>query len=126
MSQPTDPKGGRNEGENAWTPEARLGLGDPGEHPLSVLIFAPLRTKAGATFILVLLALACFGLAATDVILPKEAHGELEAIPVFYGVFGFLAFGLAVLSGWPLGRLLRRDEDFYERRSGRADREGRR
>ena len=35
----------------------------------------------------------------------------------FYAIWGFAAFAIAVLSGWPLGKLLRRDEDYY----GEAD-----
>ncbi|MEL6245659.1 MAG: hypothetical protein AAFS13_05505 [Pseudomonadota bacterium] len=31
----------------------------------------------------------------------------------FYGFYGFAAFSIAVLSGWPLGALLRRDENYY-------------
>jgi len=30
---------------------------------------------------------------------------------------------LAVLSGWPLGRLMRRPEDYYDTRSGEAGRD---
>ena len=43
-------------------------------------------------------------------------------MPGFQGVFGFLAFGLAVLSGWPLGKMLRRPEDYYDtaKRGGRS------
>jgi hypothetical protein len=44
-------------------------------------------------------------------------------MPGFYALFGFLAFGVAVLSGWPLGKLLRRREDYYETRSGEAGRD---
>jgi hypothetical protein len=48
---------------------------------------------------------------------------DVTSVPGFYGVFGFAAFGLAVLSGWPLGHALRRPEDYYERRSGEAGRD---
>ena len=48
---------------------------------------------------------------------------DVTSVPGFYGVFGFVAFGLAVLSGLPLGHALRRPEDYYERRSGEAGRD---
>lgn len=31
----------------------------------------------------------------------------------FYGLFGFIAFSFAVLSGWPLGSWLRRRSSYY-------------
>ena len=44
-------------------------------------------------------------------------------MPGFFGIFGFLAFGIAVLSGWPFGKLMRRPEDYYDTRSGEAGRD---
>lgn len=32
----------------------------------------------------------------------------------FYGFFGFTAFSVAVLSGWPLGSWLRRKSSYYD------------
>ena len=48
---------------------------------------------------------------------------DVTTVPGFYAGVGFLAFGLVVLSGWPLGHLLRRREDYYEARSGEAGRD---
>ena len=46
-----------------------------------------------------------------------EAHGELaiQHFPVFYGLFGFIAFIFIVFAGKALRRLVMRDEDYYDR-----------
>ena len=31
----------------------------------------------------------------------------------FYAIYGFASFAFVVLTGWPLGRLLRRNENYY-------------
>jgi len=101
-------------------------LGEPGEHPMSVLLFSWMRTKL--FFRLLMGALAGLGvllIAAEAVGLierPARIYG-LEDLPGFFGMFGLLAFSFAVLSGWPLGRLLRRSEDYYDTSSGEAGRD---
>jgi len=86
-----------------------------GEHPVSVLLYGWMR---GAGFqkklVLVLMAI---GLAAVvlEVLLSSKPVRDPGSIPGFQAFFGFIAFGGAVLSGWPLGRFLRRREDYYER-----------
>jgi hypothetical protein len=46
-----------------------------------------------------------------------EAHGELaiQHFPVFYGLFGFIAFIFIVFAGKALRKLVMRDEDYYDR-----------
>lgn len=46
-----------------------------------------------------------------------EAHGELaiQHFPVFYGIFGFVAFMFIVFAGKALRKLVMRDEDYYDR-----------
>jgi len=46
-----------------------------------------------------------------------EAHGELaiQHFPVFYGLFGFVAFIFIVFAGKALRKLVMRDEDYYDR-----------
>jgi hypothetical protein len=101
-------------------------LGEPGEHPVSVLLFSWMRTTL--FFRLLMGALAGFGVlliafeAVTLVDRPGLIYG-LEDLPGFFGIFGLLAFSFAVLSGWPLGRLLRRPEDYYDTSSGEAGRD---
>ena len=101
-------------------------LGEPGEHPLSVLLFSWMRTVLffrllmGALAGLGVLLIAFEAVALID--RPVLIYG-LEDLPGFFGIFGLLAFSFAVLSGWPLGRLLRRPEDYYDTSSGEAGRD---
>ena len=85
------------------------------EHPLSLLLFSWMRGRGFDRFALACVAALCVVLAALDLLVPRHAVGAVDGWPVFFGVFGFAAFGLAVLSGWPLGRLLRRPENYYDK-----------
>jgi hypothetical protein len=96
-------------------PEDPKHLGEPGEHPLSVLLFSWMRSKQFLRLFLIGLAVLCAVLAALDFVFHRHPKNPVEGLPGFFGVYGFLAFGLAVLSGWPLGKLLRRPEDYYTR-----------
>jgi hypothetical protein len=96
------------------------------EHPLSLLLFSWMRGRGFDRFILACVAALCTVLAVLDLLVPRHAVGAADGLPVFFGVFGFAAFGLAVLSGWPLGRLLRRPENYYDRKAsapGKAPRD---
>jgi hypothetical protein len=99
------------------------GPGEPGEHPLSVLLFSWMRTKLFFRVLLIGLGVVGVGLIGLDVWMMHRPVKDVTSGPGFYGVFGFLAFGLAVLSGWPLGRLLRRPETYYDTRSGEVGRD---
>jgi hypothetical protein len=103
--------------------KAKPQLGEAGEHPLSVLLFSWMRTKLFFRVFMALIAATGAVLIALEFVLSHRPMTSVQNIPGFFGVFGFLAFGLAVLSGWPLGRLLRRSEDYYETRSGEAGRD---
>lgn len=93
-------------------------LGEPGEHPLSVLLFSWMRTALFFRVLMALLAGLGAFLIASEFVMVRPPQGH--TFPGFYGIFGFLAFGLAVLSGWPLGRAMRRPEDYYDTSSGEA------
>jgi hypothetical protein len=98
-------------------------LGEPGEHPLSVLLFSWMRTPLFFRVLMALLASTGAALIALEAVLSNRPITSVQNIPGFFGVFGFLAFALAVLSGWPLGKLMRRPEDYYDTRSGEAGRD---
>jgi hypothetical protein len=98
-------------------------LGEPGEHPLSVLLFSWMRTRLFAKVFTWSMGAIGLGLIGLELWLAFHPIKDVTKAPGLQGVFGFLAFGIAVLSGWPLGRLLRRPEDYYERRSGEAGRD---
>ena len=76
----------------------------------------------GFTLIEVLAALGAV-LIGLEVVFSHRPVTSLVSVPGFFGIFGFVAFAIAVLSGWPLGKLLRRPEDYYETRSGEAGRD---
>ncbi|MDZ4762800.1 MAG: hypothetical protein SGJ21_17205 [Alphaproteobacteria bacterium] len=90
------------------------GLGEPGEHPLSVLLFSWMRSAHFDRLFLAIVAAACAVAFALEFLTPRQTYSTLESVPGFFAGFGFAAFGLAALSGWPLGRLMRRREDYYE------------
>lgn len=96
---------------------------DAGEHPLSILLFSWMRGKLFPKVLAVLLGLIGVGAIGLEAWLAAKPIKDATSVPGFYGFFGFVAFALAVLSGWPLGRLLRRPEDYYDRRSGEAGRD---
>lgn len=96
-------------------------LGEPGEHPLSVLLFSWMRSRGFYRGLMAVLAALGAVLIALEFVVPRRGYLPLEGLPGFFGVFGFLAFSIAVLSGWPLGKLLRRPEDYYEREAGNDD-----
>lgn len=98
-------------------------LGEPGEHPLSVLLFSWMRTRLFAKVFTWMLALLGLGLIGLEIALGLGPVKDATAVPGFQGGFGLIAFAFAVLSGWPLGRMLRRPENYYDRRSGEAGRD---
>jgi hypothetical protein len=98
-------------------------LGERGEHPLSVLLFSWMRGKMFARVFAALLGVVGVASIGLEIWLSYKPVTDITSMPGFYALFGFLAFGVAVLSGWPLGKLLRRREDYYETRSGEAGRD---
>mgnify|MGYP001294537042 CR=1 FL=1 len=58
----------------------------------------------------------CVALVIVDAFYHKHVHLAFEeSFPVIYGVYGFLAYCVIVLSAKALRRLLKRDEDYYDR-----------
>jgi hypothetical protein len=98
-------------------------LGERGEHPLSVLLFSWMRGKMFARVFAALLGVVGVASIGLEIWLSYKPVKDITSMPGFYALFGFLAFAGAVLSGWPLGKLLRRREDYYETRSGEAGRD---
>lgn len=82
-------------------------------HPVARILFGWVSAPRTGQYIF-------WGLAALSAILiliDFQAHrhvkADIEAYIGFYGFYGFIAFGFVVLMGWPLGRLLRRSENYY-------------
>ena len=64
-----------------------------------------------------------YGLVATCVVLAildfapfggHHPHFDYESWPVFYGIYGFLAYSLIVTSAKGLRMIVKRDEDYYD------------
>lgn len=93
------------------TPQTQQPRLETEEHPLSLVLFAPLR--GAATTILWLLVIASIALAAAGFFVKPGYHFPIESVPVIYGAIGAVAVGIAILISGPLGKLLRRPETFY-------------
>ena len=91
--------------------------GDETMHPMSKLLFGWVGSPRTPLFLLILVIAICVGLVLFDLGLNRHEYVDMANANGFYALWGFAAFGLAVLPGWPLGKLLRRDEDYY----GEAD-----
>ena len=44
----------------------------------------------------------------------SHEYFDFAELPGFYALFGFVAFGGVVLTGWPLRKMLGRPENYYE------------
>jgi hypothetical protein len=95
------------------------------EHPLSLLLFSWMRGRGFDRFLLACVSALCAVLAVLDLLVPRHKAAALDGLPLFFAVFGFVAFGFAVLSGWPLGRLLRRPENYYDKHATASETERR-
>jgi len=90
---------------------------DDDMHPVSKLLFGWVSSPRTPLVILVAVVVISLGLVLFDLSVDRHEYLDFANANGFYAIWGFAAFALAVLSGWPLGRLLRRDEDYY----GEAD-----
>lgn len=61
------------------------------------------------------LIVVCILLGVAELVVHKHGHFEFEEFPLFYALFGFVAFTIAVWAGKLLRALLGRDEDYYDR-----------
>lgn len=88
--------------------------GDTGDmHPVSRLLFGWVESPRTPIILLILVILLAIGLVVVDLGIHRHEYLEFANATGFYAMWGFGSFALAVLSGWPLGKLLRRDEDYY-------------
>lgn len=97
--------------------DAALTPDDANMHPLSKLLFGWVGSPRTPLLLLILVVTICIGLILVDFAVNRHEYLDFANANGFYALWGFAAFALAVLSGWPLGKLLRRDEDYY----GEAD-----
>lgn len=97
--------------------EAPKTVKDDDVHPLSKVLLGWVESPRTPTILLVLVIVICAALFIADAFVDRHDYFHLAESTGFYALWGFGAFAIAVLSGWPLGKLLRRDEDYY----GEAD-----
>lgn len=82
-------------------------------NPIAKGLFGWVEMKSiGALIFWGLAALSVF-LILADIAIDRHYKEEIEGVKGFYAVYGFLSFSFVVLMGWPLGQLLRRNENFY-------------
>ena len=58
----------------------------------------------------------CLALLGAELFYEHHAYFEVDGLPGFYAVFGFIAFVFIVYAGKGLRRLIMRNEDYYDRR----------
>ena len=104
-------------------PKDFMSAEDDAMHPMAKVLFGWVSAPKTGLFIRWGLIIGAILLIAADFVIHRHPHNEVESYLGFYGFYGFLAFGFVVLMGWPLGRLLRRDEDYYgDQDEGEGDR----
>ena len=62
----------------------------------------------------------CAVLAVAEFILHRHAYFALEAAPLFFAIFGFLAFGLIIAGSWGVAKFVTRPADYYDTPEGDA------
>lgn len=107
--------------ENGRFVKADRNAGSPvtpgGEHPFSKVLFGWVENKRTPNLLLLAVSVLSVLLILLDFVLHRHDYISFAETGGFYAFWGFGAFALAVLAGWPLGHLLRRGEDYY----GEAD-----
>lgn len=84
-------------------------------HPIATALFGWVEIKNIGNIIFYGLAIASIVLIGLDFIIGERAEEKVQFAKNygFYGFYGFAAFAFVVLMGHPLGKLLRRDENYY-------------
>jgi len=92
-----------------------------GVHPMAKVLFGWTETKGIGAILFWVLAGISILLVLADLVIDRHEELHFAESIGFYGLWGFVSFSFAVLSGWPLGHLLRRDENYYGDASGPPD-----
>lgn len=105
----------------AETVNAMSRTSEEGIHPMSKVLFGWTEAKnIGATLFWVLAVLSLI-LVLADLVIQRHEYLHFAESIGFFGLWGFISFSFVVLMGWPLGRLLRRDENYYGDAGGPPD-----
>jgi len=91
---------------------------EEGIHPLSQVLFGWTHRKGIGNIIFWVLLVLSILVLSVDFFVRRHDYLTFANYSGFYGIWGFVAFSFAVIMGWPLGHLLRRDENYYGDASG--------
>ena len=58
---------------------------------------------------------ACALLVAADLVVHRHISTDIERVPAFYALYGFVALVGVVMAAKGLRRMVKRDEDYYDR-----------
>lgn len=85
-------------------------------HPVATALFGWVGLKNIGNIIFYGLAIASVILIGLDFIIGEREEEKVKFAKNygFYGIYGFVAFAFVVLMGHPLGKLLRRGENYYD------------
>ncbi|MFN7179711.1 hypothetical protein [Hyphomonas sp.] len=86
---------------------------EEGVHPMAKVLFGWTEAKNIGAILFWVMAGLSLALVAADLLIVRHEKVAFANSVGFYGIWGFLAFSFVVLMGWPLGKLLRRDENYY-------------
>lgn len=56
----------------------------------------------------------CAVLLVAEVLVHRHTTHDIESVPAFYALYGFIALVFAVMAARGLRRLVKRDEDYYD------------
>ncbi len=86
---------------------------DEGVHPMAKVLFGWTETKGIGAMLFWGAAVLSLALVLADLVVHRHEQINFANSVGFYGLWGFVSFAFVVLMGWPLGHLLRRDENYY-------------
>ena len=86
---------------------------DEGIHPMAKVLFGWTEIKGIGAILFWATAILSLALVVADLAVHRHEKISFANSIGFYGLWGFGSFAFVVLMGWPLGRLLRRDENYY-------------
>jgi hypothetical protein len=92
--------------------------GPGGEHPMGRILFGWTGSKSAGALMFWSVAAMAVLLVLIDLVMIRQEPVALAGAAGFYALLGFGAFAAICLAGWPLGRLLRRTDDYYGEASG--------
>ncbi|MFN4226062.1 MAG: hypothetical protein ACK4HR_07065 [Hyphomonas sp.] len=105
----------------AETVNALSRTSEEGVHPMSRVLFGWTEHKNIGAILFWGAGALSLALVAADLMIVRHEKIAFANSVGFYGLWGFLAFSFVVLMGWPLGQLLRRDENYYGDAGGPPD-----